>query len=97
MYLLFRRCTVKHNVIRTLYTHTRSLLVIEYLHCRVEVVFVTDRLLSMLLSPLQVTEDTANLLRSTFKVVERGLVPVKGKGVLKTYFLGEELRGGIRI
>ena len=56
-----------------------------------------DRLLNTLLSPLQVTEDTANILRSTFKVVERGLVEVKGKGKLMTYFLGDELRGGIRI
>ena len=56
-----------------------------------------DRLLSTLVSPLQITEDTANILRSAFKVEERGLVEVKGKGRLKTYFLGDELRGGIRI
>ena len=56
-----------------------------------------DHLLSKLISPLQITENTANILRSAFKVEERGLVEVKGKGKLKTYFLGEELRGGIRI
>lgn len=42
--------------------------------------------------PRQVTEDTAELLKNTFKVEERGLVYVKGKGELRTFFVGEEWR-----
>ena len=46
---------------------------------------------------VQVTEYTAMLLKNTFKIEERGLVFVKGKGQLKTFYLGEELRGAIRM
>lgn len=43
--------------------------------------------------PLQVTEATANILRANEFVVEkRGLVPVKGKGELTTYFVISEPR-----
>lgn len=43
----------------------------------------------------QVTEPTANILSEKgFHVTKRGLIPVKGKGELLTYFLEEEPKGG---
>ena len=47
----------------------------------------------LMLFPCQVTEDTANLMKNTFRIEERGLVFVKGKGELKTFFVGDEWRG----
>ena len=44
------------------------------------------------------TEKTANVLKNNgFTVVERGLIKVKGKGELMTYFLEGEACGGMRI
>lgn len=54
---------------------------------------MSSQVRALLPLPLQVTEATANILRDNGFVVEkRGLVPVKGKGELTTYFVISEPR-----
>ncbi|TGK61683.1 ammonium transporter [Leptospira wolffii] len=41
---------------------------------------------------IQVTESTADLIRSDFALTERGKIEVKGKGLVKTYLISHRLR-----
>jgi adenylate cyclase len=39
---------------------------------------------------IQVTEDTYNLLKADYSFVERGVIEIKGKGSMKTFFLNDK-------